>query len=395
MLEREVFLKNDRGAAMQPNVLVRSDDGGFVVAGSITATKQGWATKVAANGKVLWNYYRDLQQEDQAAFAGHFVRPEYHGAVPMPDGSVYLCGDLPHPIGTSPLLTHLDAQGKLIAEQLVNPKNLTTQSRVHIHHFDSCLRWGNDFVIVGNELYIDGAEEKSTFYHLDLSYWILLLDASGNVKWEQKIPSKIKHYSFISEGVNVVQTGANLIISATDNTVTELISINSQGELQAQKKLDGYFQLVRPTSPDGLLQVYGSFVSNTKAPRVKLSLTEKLDEIERVQGDRPTDFATRRAYRMPDQSLVFFGSSIHSFGAQLRSGMVYADRLLQEDRLMAFDKAGFQDGGTIDAAAPGNQPGEFVTARWVFTLDPGSNNPEDGASRFRRGAVLNFVQLKK
>ena len=151
-VSRQVLIKTEREAAMEPADIVRANDGGFFIAGSISGTRQGWAAKTDAEGKVLWNYYRELQEEDKSAFTHQLViDPEFRAAVPMADGSVYLCGNMPHPPRSSApgaFLTHLDAQGHLLSEKFFVPDKKTKQGITG--GFTGCIRWGNDIAIVGN-----------------------------------------------------------------------------------------------------------------------------------------------------------------------------------------------------------------------------------------------------
>ena len=80
-------------------------------------------------GNIKWRYETGLLDPPWTVAA-----PEYHGAVVMPDGSSFECGEMPrqdagfrpdigghsHILG---LLTHLDRDGNAIGEQVFSPKN--------------------------------------------------------------------------------------------------------------------------------------------------------------------------------------------------------------------------------------------------------------------------------
>src|SRR5580658_1656334 len=107
----EAFITIEGDAPIKPMVVVPTTDGGLFVAGR--GGTAAWAAKTDTNGKVIWQY-------STFAMNGNFY-PEYRGAVPMPDGSTFLCGYKPSSPDTyAPgLVTHLDAQGRVINEQLI------------------------------------------------------------------------------------------------------------------------------------------------------------------------------------------------------------------------------------------------------------------------------------
>lgn len=393
VLEHRALIQTETNSAIDPLVIVKTEDGGFLIAGSIGkfGGELGGAIRTDTQGKILWRYTTDLREKP----AVPSMAPEYRGIVPMPDGSAWLCGNMPYNSSTYPkgLLTHLDVKGRALDEQLLSP------IEPGIVYLDGCTRWGDDLAIIGHVLRFDKKkplpgelpQQPSTWY------WLIVLDKTGKVKWQKEISTRGFEPAGI-EGTVVLSAGPNLLFSMTSNTHpdSELVSINVKGEVQAQKKLDGYFVLIRPVRPDGLLQVFGHLPNN--GPHVIITFDERLTEIQTVQGGHPSNFLTRLVYRLPDRSYVIFGSSVHTFGEDYKSAVVHVDSALANERAIDLDGDGLSDKGSIWAAAPAYQPNEFITARSFFKLDKGNNAPSSpgGLLPFERGAhgaVLDFIKL--
>ena len=125
----EARIKNEWNDTIHPWVAERTDDGGYIVAGTSGSPAvtiphnnggpRGWAVKIDQSGRVLWTYYsapRDLASAQPGKPI--YGAPTYYGAVSMPDGSTFLCGQMPHVSRSDKpggLLTHLDPKGALIS----------------------------------------------------------------------------------------------------------------------------------------------------------------------------------------------------------------------------------------------------------------------------------------
>ena len=171
---------------MQPRVAIKGENGSFIVAGSTTASKKGWATRVEGDGKVRWDYGIELLSDDQALFASQpITSPRFLGAVSMPDGSAFLCGAMPRPPGRySPgLLVHVDGDGQVVREQLILPK---LRNELGIAEFDDCLRLGDDIVLLGRITHFVKPGETPAAFRLPqlIGYWwwILLVTLNPNFR---------------------------------------------------------------------------------------------------------------------------------------------------------------------------------------------------------------------
>lgn len=371
LLTREVIISQPRGASLLPNAIARADDGGYIIAGRINAAQAAWAAKTDAQGQVLWQYQtrvRDKLPIGQGA--------EFDGVAAMPDGSSYLCGHMPRTPGLfmPGLLTHLDPAGHVLSERLVIPLE---ESGPGVAYFFDCVRWGDGVAVVGRLLKFP---EKGRRENL---YLVVALGPSGDTKWEKLIPTTFDAIGDV--GPSLVTAKSKLVFcGGRANLGTELFRVSETGELEIRKKLSGQFALVRPVTTDGSLQLYGYPSAN--APFTTITVDDRFEEIRRTDAGRRLDFAAHLVYRMPDQSLVLFGSGIHAYGAQYTSRILYLDATLRSEQSIDLNRAPFSDSGFVKAALPTGNAGEFVVARNLIKLAPGDTRPV--------GAALDFVQIR-
>jgi hypothetical protein len=225
-------------------------------------------------------------------------------------------------------------------------------------------------------------------------YWLLLLDAAGNVAWEKQIPPQDGQPP-IGEMV-LMASGTSLMFSTSSNQNTDVVRLDETGEVQARKQfVNSRFRLVRPVVPDGVVQLFGRPMLSDSTGVTVLSLDERLEEVSRIQGE-PTAYLAEIAYRMPDRSLVLFGSAVHSVGERYSTQLVHVDPTLRQAQRLDLPRDRVQDTGSIWAAAPTRDVGRFVAATRVMARGLDSNHPErfGALPDFKHGAALDFIQLK-
>jgi hypothetical protein len=121
-MDRDVTIEGVSGGPMS---LAAVPGGGFVVTG------QSWAIGTNANGEVLWKY-ADL---DPGATPKAYRRSEFHGVVPLTNGSILLCGVERTPEGSAALLTILNNAGQLAEKRLLQPPGPGEYSAVSFERF--------------------------------------------------------------------------------------------------------------------------------------------------------------------------------------------------------------------------------------------------------------------
>jgi hypothetical protein len=368
-----VLLTSERGATMQPQAMAPTADGGMVIAGGIEATRQAWATSVDAAGQTRWSYYRSLDEKPDYPFGSH---PDYRAVVPMPDGSVYLCGDMrPARAGKKikALLTHIDAAGKVLDEQIIAPQ---TGESIQV---DSCVAWRGGILVRGAPPSFGPG-----------SNWLLFVDGSGRRQWE-RVVSPTSDSPRPSSGTVLLPERDQLVIGTSDNTKSEFIRIGPDGQVLARKSVDGRFVLAQAVVPDSLLQAFGW---SADGPRIVLTLDDHLNEVRRTVGSS-SHFVPQFVYRLPDESLVELGELVGApFHPRFVSGVAHVDKDLRTERILSINDSGFEDGGHVFAGTAIALPGQFALATRLAATAASSTSARRPTAGFVRGAVLRFVRLQ-
>jgi hypothetical protein len=249
---REVVLQSSpAGAVIEPNVISRADDGGFIVAGSIRSRRQAWASKVDAEGKSLWSYVTAPQLSLPIGDGA-----EFYGAATMPDGTTYLCGFMPRaPDAYAPaLLVHLDREGRMLDERRIVPEGHSERGYAG---FYDCARWQGGVAMVGAAFNVirTASWPDTPNPVVDRYYFVLGLNEVGTVVWERHIPTT---FNAIDEvGPLLTMRDSSLVFSASRIDATEFFRVSSTGKLIAQGKTAGLFRFERPIAPDNLLRLFG------------------------------------------------------------------------------------------------------------------------------------------
>jgi hypothetical protein len=141
-----------------------------------------------------------------------------------------------------------------------------------------------------------------------------------------------------------------------------------------------------------LLSADANHGSRVRASPVVMTLGVDLAEVDREA--LPAGISSEITYRMPDQSLVIFGSQIHEYGEQYTSKVAIYDHQTRSLRLIDPNRSMFTDTGFIDCAVPIDEDGQFVAATIAvargFTEHVVPNEMKPG---FSRGAAMEFFTL--
>jgi hypothetical protein len=392
---KEISITLDGDQALNPLVTVRANDD-FVVAGNSTASRSAWAAKMSPAGDLIWTYTEGLFAADIAAFRGASFSPRFADAVAMPDGSTYLCGSLPRPPAeyAPGLLVHLDSKGRLLAKYFVLPLMRNTHG---IARFSSCIRWGDGVAILGDVWHSVRAGEDNAPNPSGPAYWLVIVDGNGQIVTDAQIRPSVDLAAFdVGPIVSVPNSGTSILFGVTDNHVSEFIRANVHGKVEAVRRLAGRFVIVRPVLADGLLQIYGAFLGDkSQSAKASILLDDRLNTVSQISGAYPSNFATRIAYRMPDRSLVLFGSSVNASATTYHSRIVHEASDLQSASGLDLPREKIEDAGSIWAAAPASNLGEFAVATMAVARGVNSTATKYfRANDFKKGAVLDFVRVE-
>lgn len=324
--------------------------GSFIVAG--TNAFAAWARKFSVDGETLWEY------TSGAVSKGYPPRiPDYLGIAPMPDGSTFLCGKLPHDPGTtesSALLTHVDAKGKRLDETIVSPRR-QTGNQVRYSVFESCLASGANVILQGVVL---RAADGSAPGHATQSYWFVATDEKGRIVWQQEVPVRPFH---VDRGNTLLQIGQQFFFSNTNNQQTELLRLSTSGELLGRITLGGAFHLVRNVHGEPRVELWGA----NRGQGQLLRFTDELKETGRITGSVPEAMSTSLAFELPDGTLCLFGSNVHSVGQRIRPVVTRVDAALRT--VQTFEPSWNSTNVIVDlpAVALLNSKGDFISATGV------------------------------
>jgi hypothetical protein len=224
---------------------------------------------------------------------------------------------------------------------------------------------------------------------------------NGNIKWRKIIPTSESIGT--GDGISPLQIMADgsIVLAAERNTIgTEIIHLSANGDIIARKTFNSSFLLAQPTHPESDLQL----ISQDTAQITRITLNMDLQEVQRVtEAHEPG--VTYMANRLPDQSLILFGSRFRRnvYSARI---MTLSPTLRHEQTLNLGSQG--ESYWIKTGIATGNKGG-FVCARSarlppkpgeiVFHRDPQGHvifdekKIADARKRTSLGVALDFVKL--
>jgi len=346
------LVQTEHNGWIYPTVMSRTSDGNFLVAGGSSDGQFGaWVSKVNAQWQTLWTTKITIPVKFDL-----LTRPEFLGIAAMPDGSAFLCGTMPRPkeleerLSTASLI-HLDARGHAISKQLIISPNNKEKDLNLTSKFVNCTPWGDGFVVMGDVHQAVGTViPQNGKREIKQYYWIIKYDATGKTQWEKFIPYKlgIMHAfpfqnsvldklnkpdksiimssvpmqkdiinklndlgivpAFAPQNTILIEAGNNLLFSATDTSMTDVVELSSTGDVVARTDFPGYFRLVHPFAGSHDIQLLSG------SDLTLVTLDQNLHEKSRVQGDNSKNFfSATTAFEMPDSTIVVPGMTIPDY----------------------------------------------------------------------------------
>ena len=382
-LVREVFI--ERGNTPEAKAIVRAHDGGYIIAGSFRGN-EAWATKIDADGNVKWRY--TASDPNKMPFNSSTT---YRAVAVMPDDSVFLCGLIDRSrnehIGQG-LISVLDKDGRLIGEQLLMPQGDTKFSSAD---FRECAPYKDGALVVGTTMHSikNALVDQNHPYPTrgEKRYWIIFFDSQGKKIWEKFAP--------MPEGIgtnSALQIAKDQsILFSMETFGTDVLRLSPQGDVLAHREFPNRLRLVRSAEPDDTIQLVSEYLGS---PSLELlTLDSNLQETNRITRSHG-DGHVFEAYRLPDQSLVLFGSKDIDNSAAFAQVMKFSPSLWHERKLQLSHKV--SSSLWITAATPLYEtPGQFVSVRLV--VDPNNlrlDMSEEEAQKHRLGLALDFVDTK-
>jgi hypothetical protein len=347
-VDREMLLSS--GLVVRESIIVRTPDGGFVVAGNRNAA---WATRINAQGQVLWEYV-DTRSERGITRP---INSLFRGAIVLADNSVLLCGSKQTQHAGVGLAVRISPKGTVLAEDYLRPNS---DNKYIYSRIDQCLPWGDSFVMLGIGVSTDKVRDD----------WMIKLNASGDRVWE-----KIGH-DFAPDDIVEAPNG-DLVLAVRlyePFQAVRLTRLDSSGSILKTRMIKGaqnfflaHSRMARDTYILGIVDW----------PETRL-LTLDANFSEVAQPRIIRDFATKRAYVLDDQSLILFGAD--RSGSTQSAGITRISPSGQLELPLIFDPASHSY--AVTDAAPINAT-QFAAVRDMAT-------PANAG----RGVAISWVSIK-
>lgn len=360
-LVREVLVPNQDDRPESPDVLIRLSDGGFVAAGP------GFALKIDAGGQLVWRFRSGTGTEFFS----------FRGGAEGRNGEVLLCaspqgrGDrLPYMPSN---LVRLDAQGRLIEARTLAPTEAPARGILQVQ---GCRRWGGDLLVYGTSSVVLREAAQGRMPLVEIRYWCARLDLNGTTRWDRK-------FEFTPDKSGAVGTIDSVLLSDDDHayiaarlgTETYLFGFRGNGEMLQSHALAGRYTLVEGVRPGNDVELVGG----TKEAWQALKLDSQLQEVQVTSMSDAHLFNSRRAFRLPDSSLVAFGEFFQS-GGGYGTGYLWFDprwKLREQHRLV---RPPLVETGTLPAVSDTADDRQFMTAHLLMKAKGGSA-PRDALQR--------------
>jgi len=249
-----------------------------------------------------------------------------------------LCADRPSKRGDPPggiFVTHLDAQGKFLTEFDALEKNPNNEENYLLL---GCAAWGDLLAVVAVKMNWPGHNNNNTV--LTSTYSIIFYNSNGSLKRKTDVEALTPGFIPDRDGFGLKVIGDALLISMTNNSESELFTLNSSGKLEAHRKIAGRQLLIRGQNQKFPFKIFAPSNAEDGLPPVISILSRDLSVIKSVQGTFPRYFVTRTVLESADGSLLLFGSNVNLFGARLSTGIRQLEMNLSGDR--KIDIAGFK-----------------------------------------------------
>jgi len=332
-----------------PNAIARSATGALIVAGG---PGTAWSLEVGPDGRRLWTYEEPIDQKIKTPY-----QSEFHGAVPLANGNVLLCGETQSSSGGG-LIVILDPDGRLVERRSIRPNG---DPKYFSSGFNACMPWNGSILLLGRAT--DGTHGLS---------WFMRLDQEGRKTWE-KLDSEIA----ASHAVDTAGDGLVLAEFVPDQG-TRVVRVNNNFEIVARRMI--------PSSAYALLRSVDSrrntvhLVIYTFDGRVRIfTLNEGLEDQEEPQPIKPVGVNQGCGYVLSDGSLALFGN-VETGGIATAAVAHFRRDKTMEGRVLERPNSGAASYTVSDALPLSNA--EFVAVQAQM-----SQNPNEA------GIVLSWVRF--
>jgi hypothetical protein len=351
---REVLY--ERGVPVDPAAMTRAPSGDVIVAGSIG--NKAWATRIGANGQVLWRYIRPENEPLRS------VRSSIAGVVLLKDESALLCGKIY--VGKRALaqVTRISKEGVVLRdESLDSPEDKS----VVLSDLRHCVAYRDGAAAIGIAL---GADPNQTAHAP--SHRIVFLDANAHRYAEHflSVPGTLVEMSGDGVSVTLQFVGSFRAANSDIHITSRVMRLNSSDATLADRTMEGGGYLVhgQVDSALGLLL--------EPPPGLQLhTLGQNYEDLAVVNGPKE--------HLIPTWTTLLVNGSLVSFGQtqvgenSFSASVTWLSQNLQDKQIVMFKPlfTSFK----VDAAVSSGRAGEFIAARGITPRGvPGSQDDPTG-----------------
>lgn len=312
-IKKEITLSDSRPHDFSINT---SNNNGYVITGSV-GSSLAWATRLDTRGQELWSYSTPKDERPEGRYLPtNWHASQYKSAVVLKNGNTMLCGYKTtgeNDDTVMGLVTRVDLKGQFMDQRLLSPQG---GDNLKLNYIYQCGAWGNDGYFLAGSVtkFHPNLPNKSPRYVSETLFWLMALDAEGNIKFEKLISKGFSvnggklPWQEMKNG-DLVFSGAAPGIEITNGllSVTGIIRIDKNGEVKAQRKITGHMQLVRqPKSSDTICLVPVNLNDNGM---FLLTLNDDLTDRNNLKSPNKVEFSLNQAVELQDHSLLLVGHS--------------------------------------------------------------------------------------
>jgi len=358
-------------------------NGQIVLAGEIPRAKLAWASRIdLLTGRTIWTYAlgRDGSSSAPEAGASFGSSANIVGTVQLRDGGTLVCGNLPEPsrqgkVGRQRVFTTVvSSQGTAGPPQILD--SVGASAKPSYVELDTCFAWGDRLAVIGSYITWAKPKQAAALPERVTFYWLRVVEQSGSVIFERSYPSAAPGLSpDPRHGVVVRVMRGRIIVSATDNTDTDLMSISDSGVLLSNRRMAGPYRLIRGTDEhtESVRLFEGRVANNATGHPFVLTLAGDLSEKDRQVASLDATYFTTSLYQTADQTTLALGGRVPSALSPYLAAAVLLDERMRARRVLILDdrRDGIGDIGQVEAAEYYGDSGEIVLARRAMSTSPG------------------------
>jgi hypothetical protein len=329
------------------DAIARTRDGGFVVTGIGLAA---WVVATDREGNVLWQY-KDPVDDLNHTISQSVPQTEFHGAVPMANGSTLLCGTKYKSGDTDNLLVILDSHGKVVEKRVEVPNG---DSSLVYSGFYQCFPWRDGIVLIGS------ANDRTHGY-----VWLVALDGNGAKRGQALMDN-------VQPAARGTIANPSFVFTAWNSPDDfRVIRSNEKGETIAKRIIAGEFIVqLRP-----VVESEKTWILIYRAGKATVYvLDERLQDVQppkQIQGH--FDPQAGRGYVLADGSMVLFG----------RNSNAAITLISNQGKPLAIREFNSKYSSFSVSDAVPVSADEFVTVRGSVSQDPKD-----------QGLVMSWVTIK-